>query len=440
MARQLGYQVAERTPSNATPVSSSLTPSRPSPRLIAMLILLALSIFINYIDRGNLGTAASLIKNELHLSATQLGFLLTAIFITYVPMSPVVGWLVDRFGGGPVLVAGFLIWSLATVLSGFASSYAMLFALRSLLGVGESVSFPAVAHLVSERVTQRYLGFANGVTQSGISFGSAFGVFFGGVLIAEHGWRWLFIAFGLCGLIWLPAWLFVSGASERVRHKVDRADRPPLTLVLRERSFWGAALAHFCGNYALYFILTWIPYYLVHERHWALQQMAVIAGVTYLLGGVGQNVWGRLADHFIARGFSATVVRKTSCGIGAGGVALCLIGCAYSGHTASAVWLMLTGVFGPCLSVNTYLIAQSIGGPEATGRWVGVQNMIANVAGLIAPALTGILVDRTGSFTVPFLVVAIVTLAGGAAWIFLVGKIVRINWQQLGAAPNAASA
>jgi hypothetical protein len=122
-------------------------------RLTVIVVLIGLSVFINYIDRGNLSTAATLVKNELHLTRTQLGFLLTAFFITYMPMQPVVGWLVDRFTASRVLVSGFVLWSLATILSGFAGGFAVLFACRLLLGLGESVSFPSMSKILAENVT-----------------------------------------------------------------------------------------------------------------------------------------------------------------------------------------------------------------------------------------------------------------------------------------------
>ncbi len=402
---------------------------RPSPAVVATLVVLALSIFINYIDRGNLGTAATLVKSELHLSATQLGLLLTAVFITYVPMQPLVGWLVDRFGGSPVLVVGFAVWSVATAISGYAADFGALFGLRLLLGIGESVTFPAVARIVAEIVPPEYLGFANGITQSGLSFGPAFGVFFGGLLIAAHGWRWFFVVFGICSLLWLPAWLGLSRVVGSARVVRPAQDRPSMKLILRERSLWGASLAHFCANYSAYFVLTWIPYYLVHERHWSIQQMAAIAGSAFLVAGCAQIASGWLADRFIHAGISATITRKTSCGIGAAGVAICMVGCAYSNNVASAVWLILACAIGPLLGVNTFAIPQTIAGAEGTGRWVGIQNMLGNISGLIAPALTGILVDRTGNFILPFVITAIVSLASGAAWIFLVGRVEPIDWK-----------
>lgn len=396
-------------------------------RLLAIVVLVGLSILVNYIDRGNLSTAATLVKKELHLSATQLGFLLTAFFITYMPMQPLIGWLVDRFTASRVLVGGFCIWSLATILSGFAAGFAALFACRLLLGVGESVSFPAASKILAENVPEEQRGLANGIVQAGVSFGPAFGIFFGGMLIAAYGWRPFFIGFGFFSLLWIVLWMAVAHRHIRQRDAAQDSNVPPMAVVLREPSLWGASLAHFCSNFLLYFLLTWVPYYLVTERHWSLSQMATIAGTQFLLTGLTMIAGGAIGDRFIRAGASPTLVRKACCGIGGVGAAIGLIGCGYSTGITAAAWLIFTGI-GGLLGGNTFSIAQTKAG-TATGRWVGIQNMLGNVAGLIAPSLTGILVDRTGSFTLPFTIAAVMALSSAAAWILLIGRVEPIDWR-----------
>ncbi len=393
-----------------------------------MLILLGFAIFINYIDRGNLATAATLVKSELHIGTSQLGILLSAFFITYVPMQPLVGWLAERFGASRVLVAGFLVWSFATILTGFAVGFAALFACRLLLGTGESVSFPATAKLLAENVDESRRGLANGITQAGIAFGPAFGIFFGGMLTAAFGWRLFFIGFGAVSVLWVIGWLAVVHGHIRRSEGVQALEAIPMALILREPSLWGASIGHFCGNFVLYFNTTWIPYYLVHERHWTLPQMAMIGGSAFLAAGVSVIATGWLADSVIRQGGSPTLVRKCCWAIGGTGLAVSLIGCGYSSDVGSAVWLVVSGLFSGAFGLNTFIVAQTMGGPAATGRWVGVQNFIANFAGLIAPALTGILVEATGSFKVPFTVVAVVVLVGTGAWLFLTGPLTRIDW------------
>lgn len=397
-------------------------------RLLAIVILIGLSIFINYIDRGNLATAATVVKQELRISPSQLGFLLTAFFVTYMPMQPFIGWLVDRFTASRVLVAGFCVWSLATLLSAFAGDFAALFACRLLLGIGESVSFPSMSKILADNVGETERGFANGIVQSGLAVGPAFGIFAGGTLIAEYGWRPFFIGCAVISALWIVVWLAVSRGHLRSVN-ASRSDDVPIDLVLREPSLWGASAGHFFSNFLLYFIVTWLPYYLVHDRGWSLPEMGRIGGTAFLLTGIAMVVCGFVSDRLIRNGVSPTLVRKAAFAIGGLGGAIGMLGCGYShAATASAAWLMFGTFFGGFLGVNTFVVAQTKAGTAATGKWVGIQNMIANGAGLIAPSLTGVLVEATGNFTLPFTLAAIAAFSSGAAWILFTGKIEPIDW------------
>ena len=399
-----------------------------TPRLAAIVVLLGISIFINYIDRGSLSTAASLVQTEFSLSQSQLGFLLTAFFITYIPMQPFVGWLIDRFSASRVLMAGFLVWSLATALGGISQGFAGLFACRLLLGVGESVSFPTLAKIFAENVPESQRGLANAVTQAGLSLGPAFGIFLGGNLIAHWGWRPFFIVVGLASFTWAAAWAAVAHGHVRQTNARYDPNAPAFGLILREPSLWGASLGHFFANYYLYFLVTWLPYYLVHQRHWSLTQMASIGGATFLLAGISVIACGAISDRLIRRGADSTLVRKTAFAIGAIGGGAGLIACGYSSGTASEAWLLVAGFLGGCLGANTYVVAQVKAGPAATGRWVGIQNTLANLAGLIAPSLTGILIEKTGTFAIAFAIAGATAFCSGAAWIFLTGRYERIDW------------
>ena len=404
--------------------------------LAVALGLMSLSIFINYIDRGNLATAAPIIKDELHLSATQLGFLLTGFFITYAPMQIAVGWLVDRFDAARVLLAGFVVWSLATALTGFAQGFTGLLVLRLLLGVGESVAFPTYAKLLANNFPESQRGISNACIMSGMAAGPAFGVFFGGMLIAAFGWRPFFIGFGLLTLLWVLPWVMFAQPSLATGRNVLAGTIPGLRRIVRERSMWGAGIGQFCANYGWYFILTWIPYYLVHERHWSIKQMAVIGGIAYLLMACSTMICGWLSDRWIARGYTATRVRKTFFGAGAVLVAAFLMGCVLSNAGYSIAFLMLSCIASGMISPNIFAIAQTLAGPLAAGRWTGLQNMFGNIAGIIAPALAGILVDRTGSFVAPFTLAAVISVAGGLAWVFVMGPVTQIDWSD--DAPSAA--
>ena len=136
------------------------------------LFLLFVAVVINYVDRGNLSIAAPLLKEEWHLNASVLGALFSAFFWTYTAMQFVGGWLIDRFDPCRLLALGYLIWSVATAVTGLSTGFAMLLSLRLLLGIGESVIFPTVSKILARYLPEEKRGFANGVVGSGMRCGA----------------------------------------------------------------------------------------------------------------------------------------------------------------------------------------------------------------------------------------------------------------------------
>ncbi|HEY6578412.1 MAG TPA: MFS transporter, partial [Rhizomicrobium sp.] len=150
--------------------------SRPSAGIGGGVVpLLALAIFINYVDRGNLATAAPLMKDELHLTGSQIGLLFSAFYWTYIPSQILAGWLAERINAYRTLALGLFFWSLATAATGLASSFALLIALRLILGVGESAAFPCSSKLLARHLPSNRLGTAIGAIATGLALGPALG-------------------------------------------------------------------------------------------------------------------------------------------------------------------------------------------------------------------------------------------------------------------------
>src|SRR6059036_2460980 len=213
-----------------------------SPALWGVLTLLFLALFINYIDRGALSIAAPIIKEQFAMSPGKLGVLLSAFFWTYASFLLISGWLADRFDAGYVLAAGFFVWSVATLFTGVLPGFAGLFAMRLLLGAGESTAYPCFSNLLVRHFPERHRGFANAFISVGIAAGPAFGLLLGALLMGRYGWRPYFIALGCAGLLWLPLWLakmpkmaVTTGTSEG--EKLEPG--PRMTDILRQRSAWG---------------------------------------------------------------------------------------------------------------------------------------------------------------------------------------------------------
>jgi len=292
------------------------------------LLLLALSVLINYIDRGNLSIAAPLLKDELRISASQLGILLSAFFWTYTVLLFVWGCFIDRLNVNHVLTLGYFVWSVATAATGVVQGFAMLFAMRLLLGIGESVAFPCYSKILAQHLPEHRRGFANGAIVAAMKCGPVVGTLGAGLLMAKYGWRPVFIGIGLLSLAWLPAWL---KAMPRSVASANSGVCPRIIDILWQRSFWATAAGGFFLAYPLYFMVTWLPFYLAHEQHLSMRDMVNVAALYYTIDAAAALATGWITDFWIGRGLSASNIRKSAMALGWTVAAIGFLGCSSAG-------------------------------------------------------------------------------------------------------------
>jgi MFS family permease len=400
---------------------------RPGIALVRVFFLLFLSILINYIDRGNLSIAAPLLKDELNMSASQLGVLFAAFFWTYSAVQIVSGWIIDRYDVNWVLAGGFVLWSMATTATGLVYGFAMLIVVRMVLGAAESVAFPSYSKIIALHVPQQHRGIANAVIMAGMSAGPAVGTYGCGVAMARYGWRPVFIVLGLVSLIWVAPWLrwmpTTTVNEPSVTAAISAVD------IFRQRSFWGASVGHFCDAYPWYFMLLWLPLYLVRERHQSMQDMALHAALFFVIYALVAPIAGYFADVCIRAGAGITIIRKTFMAIGHGLVVLGVLACAASNERLSFSGMLVMGGGWGFIGPNIFAFAQTFAGPAAAGKWIGMQNSLGNISGVVVGPLTGLILDRTGHFTWAFLVCAAVTCLGGISWTRYVGRLEQVSWR-----------
>jgi MFS transporter, ACS family, D-galactonate transporter len=405
--------------------------SRLTTSLWIVVVLLGLSAFLNYLDRGNLSIAAPMLKDELRISPIQLGILLSAFFWTYGCFQLISGWLVDRLNVNLVFAAGFFLWSAATAATGIVHTFAALFLLRFVLGMGESVAFPSYAKIISLNYPSERRGIANSAVAAGLVFGPGFGMLFGGLLMARFGWRSFFVALGLLSLLWLLPWFsFMPKKHHAIVLNTDLSGAPSLLEFLGMRAAWGTSISLFCGNYLNYFLITWLPYYLVRERNFSMDKMAKIGGIAYLLGACFSILAGWFSDRWILAGATQTLARKT---VAAGGLVASAIFVALAvvaGPRVSILAIILAVIFFGVTASNTWAITQTLAGPRAAGRWTGFQCFAGNLSGIVAPAVTGYVLQRTGHFFWAFIIVALLALLGAACIVFLIGPIQQVTWRR----------
>lgn len=391
----------------------------------ALVIMLGAAVFLNYVDRGAIAVAAPLMKGELNLSATEFGTAVSAFFWIYAPVQLLVGWLCDRFSVYRLMALGVIVWALSTLLMGFAGGFLSLLVLRVMLGIGESIAFPGSSKIIARHVPAEQRGMANAAVAMGIALGPAIGTLAGGMIVAKLGWRPMFIAFGLATLIWLIPWQRIVSALPTV-HKETKEPMVPIARLIDKWALWAMGIGHAASNYGFYFLLAWLPLFLVQQRGLSIEQMTWLATLGYAAQAVACLAFGAISDRWTRSGKSEAGMRRGMLAAGQLLMALSIIGIAFTTNLYwLAVLLCLAGAATASLSTNLYSVAQMFAGPRAAGTWVGIQNALGNVSGIVGPIASGLLIDRSG-YTGAFYLAAGVSAFGAIWWFVGVPRITRI--------------
>ncbi|MGE5562522.1 MAG: MFS transporter [Bacillota bacterium] len=390
-----------------------------------LVLLLGAGVFLNYVDRGAIGIAAPLMTSELRLDPKAFGLVLSAFFWVYAPAQLVIGWLVDRFSVYRLIALGVLLWAVSTLLMGFVGGFASLLVLRVMLGIGETVAFPGASKIITRHVPAEGRGMANAALALGIALGPAAGTLAGGMILASFGWRAIFVAFGVVTLLWLAPWhLAVRGADA---DEIAAEARVPVSALIGRWSLWSMSVAHIASNYVFYFLLGWLPLFLTKSRGLPIREMTLIATLGYAVQAVAAFAFGAWSDRWTRSGRSEAAVRRGMMCAGQFVAAAAVFALPYAGTPAAlAVVLSIAGIATGALSLNTYAVAQMFSGSRAAGTWVGIQNAIGNLSGIIGPVITGIIVADAG-FAAACWVTAAVAAFGGLWWIWGVPAIRQIE-------------
>ena len=254
----------------------------------------------------------------------------------------------------------------------------------------------------------------------------------GGMLMSRFGWRSFFVVLSLASLLWLLPWFRWMPRGPGVAQLEQAHGQPTVLQILKRRSAWGSFVGLFCNAYSLYFLIAWLPFYLVRERHFSMDAMARIGGAVFLTQAVSSIACGRLGDRWIAAGATRTRVHMTFMTVGLLGNAGFLLLSAVAGPRLTIAMLLLTGASCGVTMASIWPITQTIAGPAASGQWTGLQCAFGNSSGALAAALTGFILDRTGHFLLAFASAAAFCVLGVFAWICLVCPVEPIIWAQKG--------
>jgi cyanate permease len=202
-------------------------------------------------------------------------------------------------------------------------------------------------------------------------------------------------------------------------------------MVLRQKGLWGTSLGLFSSNYMWYFILGWLPGFLVKERGFSMHEMEHIGTLGYVVNGCSALAIGWGIDRYIRSRGSANFAYKLVMVVAHSGAVPCMLGMALGSERVAVASMFAFQVLMGASSPGVYAMSQILAGPRASGRWVGIQNSLGNISGAISTWLTGAIVDYTGHFTLAFIVCAVMSLVGLIGWIGLIPTLAPIPWETL---------
>jgi ACS family D-galactonate transporter-like MFS transporter len=416
-------------------IAPAVSETEPAPALAASNVrrwtivwLLFAASLINYFDRQTLSYALPFLAKDFNLDPVQQGVLSSAFFWSYALMQIPMGFIADRVNLRWLYAGAFALWSLAQGLTGFAGSVAMLIGCRMLLGIGEAIYLVGGTKVVSLFFPLSQRGLPCGLFDAGTRTGLVLEGLIIGTMLLNLGWRTTFIVVGFAAFVWLVPWFLAT--PKQMRDTTVDPQRPAVPgmaqigSLLRNRDFLGVLLGYFCFDYFWYLLLTWLPSYLINVRELTVMKAGIYASLPMLVFGVCQPLGGWLADHLIRKGFNPGLTRKGIISI-AFLSGLLIIPAANVTSANSAILLLM----GCCLvglsTANQLVLLQGCTPPKEVGVAVGVYNFVGNIAGVLAPIVTGYIIKVSGSYTPAFVLAAVMMAASQFAYWFIVGPIPR---------------
>jgi sugar phosphate permease len=386
-----------------------VVPDRKSERKTAIagaptivLGLLCAMYFITYVDRVNIATAATAIKDEFAISNTQLGFALGAFGYAYALFQIIGGFIGDRFGARRTLFVCGVVWAGATAATGLVGGLTSLLSVRFVLGLGEGATFPTATRAMSNWLSREKRGFAQGVTHSFSRAGNAVTPPIVAGLMTALGWRAAFVCLGVLSVTWAIAWFWYFRDDPREHWAIEEADlsglppyhgrsgeAPPVPWSRLVMRMLPTTVVYFCYAWTLWLYLSWLPSFFQQGYGLKLSNTALFSFGVLLAGVIGDTVGGVLSDHLLRRSGSFLVARRN------------LI---VASLLASLMFLLPVllfrdlAVIALCLSAAFFCLELTIGpiwsvpmdvAPQFSGTAAGIMNTGSAIAGFASPIIFG---------------------------------------------------
>jgi MFS family permease len=393
-----------------------------------VLAMLCVMYFITYIDRVNIGTAASDIQKELHLSNTELGFVFSAFAYPYLLFQVIGGWVGDRFGPRHTLFWCGMLWAAATIMTGFVYSLPALFAARFALGFGEGATFPTATRAMQYWTPATSRGFAQGLTHAFARLGNFATPPIVVLLIAYFTWRGAFVALGLVSLLWGFVWVSYFRNEPSEHPAITEAElailprpsggRPSVPWGPLLRRMWPVTLTYFCYGWTLWLYLNWLPLFFKNGYNLDLKNSALFSSGVFFAGVIGDSLGGVLSDGILKRTGNVRLARLSVVVLGFVGALVSLFPILFYRDITVVALCLSSGFFfaeitiGPMWSIPMDIAS------KYSGTASGIMNSGSALAAIVSPLVAGFVIDATGNWYLPFLMsMGLLALGGVSAFL-----------------------
>ncbi|MFW0793246.1 MFS transporter [Gordonia sp. CPCC 205515] len=397
-------------------------------RAWVITVMLMVFMMINFADKAVLGLAATSIREEFGITAAQYGTISSAFFLLFSISALVVGHLADRFSTKKVLLVLALIWSLAMLPVIGPAGFMVILMSRVVLGAAEGPAFGVAQHAVHKWFDDAGRSIPTALLSLATSIGVIIGAPVLSWIIGAHGWRSAFVVVAVIGAVWCVAWLFIGREGPVDLHNeetVDASVRPidqvrvPLRKIFGSRTWLGAALSAFAAYWSLALLIAWVPAYLTDDLGFSKATAGTLTALPWLVGMIALLAQGFASQRMMRNGVSSRKARGILPGamILASGVCILMFVFAH-GNAMTLLFMALgLGLSGVALAAGTTACSE-IAPVGQRGIVLGAFVALYSLAGVLAPSIAGVLIDRAGTdpssgYTATFALTGVIVIIGG---------------------------
>ena len=377
-----------------------------------VLLMLCLMYFITYLDRVNVSTAAAGFGKEFNLSKTEIGLVFSAFAYPYLVFQIIGGWVSDKFGAKRTLIYCGILWAIATILTGFAGGLTSLLLARLLLGLGEGATFPAATSAMARWIPKEKRGFAQGITHAFARIGNAAAPAAIVFVMVQYGWRESFYICGVLSLVWVLVWAFVftEDPTKHPRITAEELSAMPAPKTGTTKTPWGplfkrmlpVTIVYFCYGWTLWLFLSWIPQYFLHSYNLDMKKSAIFASSVFFAGVIGDTLGGIVSDKLLVRTGNLKIARSYMVSVCMLLTLLSLLPIIFTHNLYVSIICLSAGFFFAEMTIGPMWAIPMDIAPESAGTASGMMNTGSALAAIISPVLSGYLIDRFGSWELPF--------------------------------------